>query len=150
MPSPKKDGATPKGAPRGTDRKRFGRPGTAGKGEGDEAVAAWIAGTEAAHRGTVTKLDALLRKTVPNVKCAVKWSMALYGVEGRGFFAHLAAFKGYVAIGFYEGAALKPQPPEGEGKTMRRLKIRSEADYDERQLKDWIKQAASMQGWGMV
>lgn len=129
---------------------RFGRPGTAGKAEGDAAVRAWMSGVKAAHRPLVERLDALIGETVPNVKRAIKWSTPMYGVEGRGWFASVASFKNYVSLRFFAGASLDPPPPFGEGKGMRGVNIRDLREYDENQFRSWIKQASSMPGWGTV
>lgn len=128
----------------------FGRPGTAGKAEGDAAVRAWVASVKPEHRPIVERLDALVAEVVPDVKRAIKWSMPMYGRTGTGFFASVASFKDHVGFGFFAGATLEPPPPLGEGKDMRRVKLRSMADVDERLLRSWIAQAASRPGWGKL
>lgn len=131
-------------------KKKFGRAGTAGKGEGDAAVRAWMESVKPNHRPIVERLDALIGEVVPDVKRAVKWSMPMYGRPGRGFFAHLGSFKNHVRLGFFAGARLDPPPPEGEGKGMRSVNIQDPSDVDEEQFRSWIKQASSIQGWGTV
>jgi hypothetical protein len=128
----------------------FGRSGTAGKAEGDAAVRAWIAGVKPEHRPLVERVDALIAEIVPDVKRAVKWSMPMYGRAGQGWFAHIGAFKNHVAVGFFLGTSLDPPPPAGESGKMRRVNIHGPDEYDEKQLRSWIKQAASMKGWGTV
>jgi hypothetical protein len=131
-------------------QKGFGRPGTAGKAEGGAAVRRWMAGVNPAHRPMVERLDALMGETVPDVKRAIKWSTPMYGRAGQGWFASVASFKNYVSLGFFAGANLEPPPPEGEGKGMRRVNLRDMSEFDERQFRSWIQQAASIQGWGRV
>lgn len=126
----------------------FGRPGTAGKAEGDAAVRAWMEGVRPEHRRLVERLDALVAEEVPDVKRAVKWSMPMYGREGQGWFAHVGSFKDFVALGFFAGAELSPPPPHGEGQGMRRVRIHGEGDLDERQLRAWVRQASRIKGWG--
>lgn len=128
----------------------FGRPGTAGKAEGDDAVRRWIASVNAAHRPVVDRLDALIGEIVPDVKQAIKWSTPMYGRQGQGWFASVASFKNYVALVFFAGTSLVPPPPEGEGKGMRRVNIRGVGEFDEKQCRAWIEQASSMKGWGTV
>ncbi|HEX2066748.1 MAG TPA: DUF1801 domain-containing protein [Candidatus Thermoplasmatota archaeon] len=158
---PKKDArkaaAKPKKAAKKTPRKpakaakkAFGRPGTAGKAEGDAAVKAWMAGVEPAHRPLVQRLDALIGETVPGVKRAIKWSSPMYGLPGRGWFASLAAFKNHVGLAFFAGTRLDPVPPLGEGKGMRRVNLTGLSDLDEEQVRSWVRQASSIQGWGTV
>lgn len=129
-------------------RPAFGRPGTAGKAEGDAAVRAWIQGVDARHRPVVERLDALIAEVVPDVKRSVKWSMPMYGREGMGIFAHVGAFKEHVRLGFFAGAELQPQPPMGESKGMRSVHLRGMGDFDEPRFRAWIQQAASIKGWG--
>lgn len=133
---------------RAAKKPAFGRPGTAGKAEGDAAVQAWLAAQRADQRPTLERLDALITATIPGVKKALKWSMPMYGLPGKGWIAHIAAFKEHVALGFFAGAQLEPPLPEGEGKGMRRVKLRAPADYDEARLRGWIEQAARIPGWG--
>lgn len=126
----------------------FGRAGTAGKGEGEAAVRAWMASVKPEHRPIVERLDALIADTVPDVRRAVKWSMPMYGREGQGWFAHVGSFKDYVAFGFFAGVDLQPQPPYGESAGMRRVRIHGVADFDEAQLRSWVRQASQIKGWG--
>ena len=128
----------------------FGKPGTAGKAEGDDAVRAWIQAVKPEHRGIVEKIDALIGEAVPDVKRAIKWSMPMYGRAGIGWFAHVASFKEHVRFGFFSGVDLDPQPPSGESEGMRGVKLRSLADYDEKRFRAWVEQAASIPGWGKL
>jgi hypothetical protein len=38
------------------------------------------------------RLDALIVRTVPGVRKAVKWNSPLYGVEGQGWFLGIHCF----------------------------------------------------------
>lgn len=161
-PKPAKKPAAKKAAPKKTVPKKvapkkvapkkvaFGRAGTAGKAEGDGAVKIWLGAVKPEHRPIVKKLDALIGKTVPDVKRAIKWSTPLYGREGKGYFASMASFKDYVSLGFFKGASLDPPPPFGEGKDMRRINIESMDQVDEKLFRRWIEQASSKPGWGKV
>lgn len=126
----------------------FGRAGTAGKADGDDAVRAWIKSVKPAHRPIVLRLDALIAEVVPDVKRAVKWSMPMYGRAGQGWFAHVGAYKEHVRLGFFAGVDLRPEPPVGESKGMRGVRIGGMEDVDEPLFRSWIQQAASMKGWG--
>lgn len=149
--------AAKKAAPRKVASKKpaakkaaFGSPGTAGKAEGDAAVRAWMRTVKPEHREMVERIDALIGATVPDVKRAIKWSMPMYGREGLGYFANLASFKNYVKLGFFVGTKLNPPPPGGESAQMRHVDIHDMSEYDEKQFRSWIQQAASIQGWGKV
>lgn len=137
-----------KTAKKAARKRAFGRPGTAGKAEGSAAVKAWMQGVATQHRPIVKKLDALIGEVVPDVIRAIKWSTPMYGRKGQGWFVSVAPFKNYVSLSFFMGTSLSPPPPSGDGKTMRHVAIRDMADYDEKQFRAWIEQAASIRGWG--
>ena len=118
------------------------------KADGDAPVRAYFAKIPPEHRAIGEKLDAIIEKNVPGVRRALKWSTPMYGLEGRGWFAAFGSFKDYTKVNFFKGAALRPTPPEGEGKEMRSINIASMADLDEKQMTSWVKQAAALPGWG--
>src|SRR5262249_34140006 len=55
-------------------------------GEGDAPVQAYLDAMPDWRRAVGRKLDALITRTVPGVKKAVKWNSPFYGVEGQGWF----------------------------------------------------------------
>jgi len=117
------------------------------KGDGDAPVQAYIAALSGWKRDVARRLDALVARTVPNVKKAVRWNSPFYGIEGRGWFLGIHVFTRYVKAGFFRGAALRPVPPGGTGPDSRWIDIH-EDDLDETQLAAWIRQAAALPGWG--
>ncbi|MGC3998330.1 MAG: DUF1801 domain-containing protein [Anaeromyxobacter sp.] len=56
------------------------------KGDGDAPVQAYIAAMPGWKREVGRRLDALITRTVPGVRKAVKWNSPFYGVEGQGWF----------------------------------------------------------------
>ena len=54
------------------------------KADGDAPVRAYIAAMPRWKRDVGRRLDALIVRTVPGVRKAVKWNSPFYGVEGRG------------------------------------------------------------------
>src|SRR5678816_1520416 len=56
------------------------------KADGDAPVQAYIAAMPGWKRDVGRRLDALIVRTVPGVRKAVKWNSPLYGVEGQGWF----------------------------------------------------------------
>jgi hypothetical protein len=56
------------------------------KGEGDAPVQAYIAAMPGWKRDVGRRLDALIVKTTPGVRKAVKWNSPLYDVAGQGWF----------------------------------------------------------------
>jgi hypothetical protein len=92
------------------------------------------------------RLDALIERSVPKVRKAVKWNSPFYGVEGRGWFLSFHVFTHSVKVTFFSGTALSPVAPGGTGKEARWLDIH-ERELNEKQLATWVKQAAALPGW---
>ena len=118
------------------------------KGYGDAPVQAYIAAMPGWKRDVGRRLDALIVRTVPGVRKAVKWNSPFYGVEGQGWFLSLHCFTKYVKVAFFRGVSLRPVPP-GESRQggVRYLDIHEDDRLDEKQLASWIAQAASTPGW---
>ena len=118
------------------------------KGEGDAPVQAYIAAMPDWKREAGEKLDTLIENTVPGVRKAVKWNSPFYGVEGQGWFLSFHVFTRYIKVTFFRGAQLKPLPPVGSKDPNTRYVHMTEYDpVDEKQLADWIMQAAAIPGW---
>jgi hypothetical protein len=119
------------------------------KGEGEAPVRAYIAAMPGWTRPLGERLDALIVRTVPDVKKAVKWNSPFYGVEGQGWFLSFHVFSRYVKVTFFRGLALDPPPPGGTPKSQeaRWIDIREHEPVDEAQLAVWIRQAVAMPGW---
>jgi hypothetical protein len=117
------------------------------KAEGDAPVQAYIAAMPGWKRDVGRRLDALVVRTVPGVRKAVKWNSPFYGIQGQGWFLSFHVFTHYVKVTFFNGASLRPVPPgESTHKEVRYLDIR-EGQYDEPQIATWIRQAAALPGW---
>ena len=118
------------------------------KGDGNAPVRAYIAAMPGWKRDIGRRLDALIVRTVPRVRKAVKWNSPFYGIEGRGWFLSFHVFTRYVKVTFFNGASLRPLPPGASAhKGVRHIDIH-EDDLDEAQMKAWVKQAAALPGWG--
>lgn len=118
------------------------------KADGDAPVQAYIAAMPGWKRDLGKRLDALIVRTVPDVRKAVKWNSPLYGLEGQGFFLGLHVFTRYVKVTFFRGSSLRPVPPgPSKDKNTRYLDIHEGDALDEAQLVAWLKQAAALPGW---
>jgi len=118
------------------------------KGDGDAPVQQYIAALPGWKRAVGKRLDALIVRTLPQVKKAVKWNSPFYGIEGQGWFLGFHAFTQYLKVSFFFGASLKPPPPgPSKDKNVRYLDIREGDELDEVQLAKWLKQAAALPGW---
>jgi hypothetical protein len=118
------------------------------KGDGDAPVRAYIAALPGWKRDVGRRLDALIVRTVPSVRKAVKWNSPFYGVEGRGWFLNFHAFTNYVKVAFFRGASLRPVPPgKSKHKDVRYVDIRQTDPPIDAQMTTWIRQAAALPGW---
>jgi len=118
------------------------------KGDGDAPVRAYIAAMPGWKREVGRRLDALIVRTVPGVRKAVKWNSPFYGVEGQGWFLDFHCFTKYIKVAFFRGASLRPVPPgESKHQEVRYLDIHEDDPLDEAQLARWIRQAAALPGW---
>ncbi|MES3033821.1 MAG: DUF1801 domain-containing protein [Gemmatimonadota bacterium] len=116
------------------------------KAEGDAPVQAYIAAMPGWQRDLGRRIDALITRTVPDVRKAVKWNSPFYGIDGQGWFASFHTYAKFVKLTFFQGTALHPAPPGGTGKEGRWINIHAD-DLDESQLAQWITQAAALPGW---
>jgi hypothetical protein len=116
------------------------------KADGDAPVQAYIAALPGWKRDVAKRLDALIVRTVPGVRKAVKWNSPMYGIAGQGWFAGLHVFTKAVKVTFFRAMPLQPVPPGGGGKDARWIDVH-EHDFDEAQMASWIRQAAALPGW---
>ncbi len=118
------------------------------KADGDAPVQAYIAAMPGWKRDVGRRLDALIARTVPGVRKAVKWNSPFYGVEGRGWFLSLHCFTKFVKVAFFRGASLHPVPPgESKQKDVRYLDLHEDDPIDGDLLASWIRQASELPGW---
>ncbi len=117
------------------------------KGDGDAPVQAYIAAMPGWKRDIGKRLDALIDKTVPHLRKAVKWNSPFYGVEGQGWFLNFHVFPRYVKVAFFKGGSLKPLPPKASKHAEVRYLDIGEDGFDEKQMEKWLKQAAAIPGW---
>jgi hypothetical protein len=117
------------------------------KADGNAPVQRYIAAIPGWKRSLGQKLDVMISQCAPEVQKAIRWNSPMYGLRGQGWFASFHVFTRYIKVTFFKGVELKPAPPGGTGKEARWVDIH-ENDLDEAQLRDWIKQAASLPGWG--
>ena len=117
------------------------------KAYGDAPVQAYIAAMPGWKRDVGRRLDALIMRTVPGVRKAVKWNSPFYGMEGEGWFLSFHCFTRYVKVAFFRGASLRPLPPgDSKSKNTRYLDIHEDDALDEAQLAAWVKQASQLPG----
>ncbi len=118
------------------------------KGDGDAPVQAYIAAMPGWKSDVGRRLDALIARTVPGVRKAVKWNSPFYGAgdEGQGWFLSFHCFTKYVKVTFFRGTSLHPAPPGASKHPEVRYLDIHEGRLDEAQLADWVKQASRLPG----
>jgi hypothetical protein len=118
-------------------------------GDGDVPVQAYIDAIPGWKREVAARLDALIGRTVPGARKAVKWNSPFYGMEGQAWFLSFHCFTGYIKVTFFSGASLRPVPPVlSKSKEVRYLHVGEDGVLDEAQLSAWIEQASRLPGWG--
>ena len=117
------------------------------KADGDHPVQAYIAAMPGWKRDVGRRLDALIVRTVPGVRKAVKWNSPFYGIDGQGWLLSFHCFTRYVKVAFFRGTSLRPLPPAAsKHKDVRYLDIHEDDALDEAQLAAWVKQASQLPG----
>jgi hypothetical protein len=89
---------------------------------------------------TLEELRKLIHKTVGNVSEEIKWNMPVFN-NGKDF-AYLRFSKKHITLGFYN--IEKIQDPdnllEGEGNTLKHIKIKSKDEIKQKNIYEWLKQ----------
>ena len=117
------------------------------KADGDAPVQAYIAAMPGWKRDVGRRLDALIVRTVPGVRKAVRWNTPFYGIEGRGWFLGFHCITKYVKVAFFRGTSLRPVPPvESKHKEVRYFHIHEDEPLDEELVASWIRQASGLPG----
>ena len=117
------------------------------KADGDGPVQTYIAAMPGWKQDVGRRLDALIVRTVPGVKKAVRWNTPFYGVEGKGWFLGFHCITKYIKVAFFKGASLRPMPPvESKQKDVRYFHIHENDQLDEERVASWIRQASELPG----
>jgi hypothetical protein len=117
------------------------------KAYGDAPVQVYIAAMPGWKRDVGRRLDALIVRTVPGVRKAVKWNSPVYGVDDQGWFLGIHCYTNYVKVAFFRGRLLRPVPPgQSKHKDVRYFDIREDDQFDEVQFAAWVKQASELPG----
>ena len=117
------------------------------KADGDAPVQAYIAAMPGWKRDVGRRLDALIVRTVPHVRKAVRWNSPFYGIDGQGWFLGIHCITRYIKIAFFKGTSLRPVPPvESKHKEVRYFHIHENDPLDEALIANWIKQASQLPG----
>ena len=140
----KKDAGTPQAKGAELLVAMTGKASPAKAAEGDKPVFAYIESLPEPQKSIAKHVDALAAKALPDLKRAVKWGMAYYGVPNGWCFTS-GAFVGHLKLMFIRGNELQPEPPVtpiGMGKATRGVELTSMDELDEDQVLSWMAQAA--------
>jgi hypothetical protein len=121
-----------------------GKASPAKAAEGDRPVFAYIESLPEPQKSIARQVDALATRALPELRRAVKWGMAYYGVPDGWCFSS-GAFVGHLKLMFIRGNELQPEPPVtpiGMGKATRGVELASTEELDEAQVLSWMAQAA--------
>jgi len=117
------------------------------KAYGDAPVQAYIAAMPGWKSDVGRRLDALITRTLPGVRKAVKYNSPLYGVGDQGWFLAIHTYTNFVKVAFFRGTSLRPVPPgDSKSKDTRYLNIREDEALGEVQFIAWVKQAIQLPG----
>lgn len=117
------------------------------KADGDAPVQAYIAAMPGWKQDIGRRLDALIVRTVPEVRKAVRWNTPFYGIQGEGWFLAFHCFTKYIKVTFFRGTSLSPLPPvASKTEGTRYFHIHEDDPLDETRLADWVRQAAELPG----
>jgi hypothetical protein len=117
------------------------------KGDGDAPVKAYLAAMPGWKRDVGRRLDALVVRTVPGVRKAVKYNSPFYGAGDEGWFLSFHCMTKYIKVAFFRGASLRPLPPgESKQKDVRYLDVYEDEPLDEARFADWVEQASRLPG----
>ena len=94
----------------------------------------------------VERLDALIRETIPDLRYAVTWKKAYYGLPGLGWVIEMVAYDVSVNVVFFAGADFDAPPPLGSGRS-RYVKVKTLEEAEAPEIRRWIEQAARTPGW---
>ena len=110
----------------------------------DPSVVELLAQLPLPQRKLAQQLRQLIRKTLPEVREAIKWRMPVF--EQDGLLCAIRCTKKYVALQFYGSGTSLADPDnllEGSGKGCRHYKLRGPAAFQLKLLRSWILYAAS-------
>ena len=118
------------------------------KGDGDAVVQKYIAAMPGWKHDIGVRLDRLFVEAVPELEKAVRWNSPFYGMPGQGWYLSFHCFTHFVRVTFLFGQSLDPLPPgPSKDPNTRYLDIREDHDWDEDQIRDWVRQGSKLPGW---
>ena len=118
------------------------------KGDGDAPVQEYIEAMPGWKSAVGKELNELIEANIPNVRKAVRWNSPFFGTEELGWLVSFHVLTRHVQVNFFAGASLEPVPPgSGKDPNARWINIGENEPLDQKQITDWLQQAAKLSGW---
>ena len=131
--------------------KKPGNPETARKppvpSESHGEIEDWIHRVMPDLQPIVEGLDRSIRGTIPDLRYALKWKKAYYGLPDLGWIIEMVAYDVSVNVVFFGGAEFDPPPPLGETGRTRYVKVKTADEAARAEMLSWIEQAGRVPGW---
>ena len=115
--------------------------------ESHAEIEQWMARAMPELQPIVKSIDEAIRKAMPKAHFAIKWKKVYYGLPDKGWVIELVAYDVSVNVVFLGGADFDTPPPLGEGDKSRYVKVKSLEEAETKEMKEWIEQAATVEGW---
>jgi hypothetical protein len=115
--------------------------------DGHADIDDWIGRVMPHLHPIVARLDALIRKTIPGLRYAVKWKKAYYGLPELGWIVEMVAYDVSVNVVFFGGAEFDRPPPLGTTDRSRYVKVKTLEEAQGPEMRRWIEQAGRVPGW---
>ncbi len=106
----------------------------------NQKVSDYISKASKEQMATLETLRQLIHENVEDVLEEIKWNMPVFGKTKD--FAYLRFSKKHITLGFYYIDKLKDPDNllEGEGNTLKHIKITKLDNIQKQQIKKWLKQ----------
>ena len=98
-------------------------------------------------RPILERFDASIREAIPDLRYAVKWKNAYYGLPELGWIIEMVAYDVSVNVVFFGGAEFDPPPPLGTTERTRYVKVKTLEEAQGPQMHGWVEQAGRVPGW---
>lgn len=106
----------------------------------NKKVSEYIADTNEEQNVILEAIRLLIHQNVENVTEEIKWRMPVFSKEKN--FAYIRTAKKHITLGFYNtDKIIDPDNLlEGDGKTLKHIKIRTLEEINHKIISEWLKQ----------
>ena len=110
--------------------------------EVNQKVTAYISTASSEQKEIFENLRQLIHNNIDNITEEIKWGIPVF-IKSK-IFTYLRVTKKHITIGFYNIDRIKDTAGilEGEGKTMRHIKIKTKDDINQKIIIEWLKLTA--------